>query len=164
MTRTLLLMRHAQAEDFAPGRTDDQRRLTPHGLSLAQGAGDYLREQGAVVDRVLVSSSVRTRETAEQMGFTDVVASPALYNASAETILDTIAETFTDDHHTVLVIGHAPGIPALVHNLIDREKSSPALFEKIAGRFPTCTLVRIDIDGDWSDPKPGVLRAVRIVD
>lgn len=65
--RRLLLMRHGSVEYFdADGRPrpPDDVPLTAQGVAQARAIGEALAASGAVIDRVLTSGLVRTRETA----------------------------------------------------------------------------------------------------
>jgi phosphohistidine phosphatase len=50
----------------------------------------------------------------------------------------------------VLVVGHAPGIPALAENLADRLHSSPEALALIRYNYPPATLVGLEFFGGWS--------------
>jgi len=114
-SRTLILMRHAAAGGGA--HRDHDRRLTPSGAQDATAAGDWIRQSLPAVDAVLSSTAVRTRQT---LAATRIDA-PArfadeLYGGGIDDILEQIALT-PDDARTVLVVGHAPGIPSVAHEL-----------------------------------------------
>ena len=82
----------------------------------AEAAGRWLHELGMGIDEVLCSASTRTQQTAEAMwsggcAEADVQIERALYNASADSILDVVRGA-DQDANVVMVIGHAPGVPA----------------------------------------------------
>ncbi|MDN5727224.1 MAG: histidine phosphatase family protein [Propionibacteriales bacterium] len=152
---TLLLLRHATAVAFAPGRSDSERPLTDHGHAQAVAVGDLLATTH--VDRVLCSPAVRTRQTADGLALAcEIELAPALHNAGADTILALISEV-DETVGTLLVVGHAPGIPALAQELAGPDSASSAL-AAIRRGYPPATLVRIEVDGTWADP-----RATRLV-
>ena len=162
--RTLLLLRHAQAEDSLPGHRDEQRPLTTHGRTQATAVGDYLRAEQFSVDHALCSPATRTRETLEALGDMGQVEPIArLYNAGSDTILEAVRE-IADEVKTALVVGHAPGIPALAHDLADVSTSDAKALEEIAYRFPTATLVGLTFDGPWTDLRTARLAFTRIAD
>ena len=116
MMRRLYLMRHAQAESFSP-HGDKDRRLSTRGRLQAREVGERLA--GARIERALVSDAERTRETFAELRLPDVDGVPVhvefraeLYDAGTRTMLARIAET-PDEVRTLLVLGHAPTIPAL---------------------------------------------------
>lgn len=150
--RTLLLLRHAQAVDFAPGRGDMDRPLTEAGREQADRVAEILAEQGFDVDRALCSAAVRTRETAERLGLgVELELLEDLYNAGSETIERHIAES-EPDQRVVLVVGHAPGIPTLAHSLADEQTSDAWAMEGIARGYPPATLAVLEVSGDWAAP------------
>lgn len=148
--RTLLLLRHAKAADIAPGRPDEERSLSPYGLDQARGVGDYLRQLDRAVQHALCSSATRARQTLDALGLTcGSEISRDLYNAAADTILEEI-RLFSPGIEVALVVGHAPGIPALTHDLAQSKRSAPKALATIEDRFPTSTLVRLEFQDDWS--------------
>ena len=110
-------MRHAAAAN--PGATSDHDRpLTPAGWSDAEEAGGWIAAELPPVDAVLCSSALRARQTLEATGVRGAVdVSDALYNGGIEDIMDAVAAA-PAAARTVLVIGHAPGIPAAAHDLL----------------------------------------------
>ena len=114
-SRTLILMRHAEA---GGAFNDHERPLTPAGLVDAAAAGDWIRSALPEVDAVLCSTALRTRQTLAATG----VRAPTrfaleLYGGGIDDILSQIALT-PGTADTVLVVGHAPGIPAAAHELL----------------------------------------------
>ena len=159
-TRSLLLLRHGQAEKARPGQRDADRHLTPRGQTEADGVGAFLRERGVRVDRVLCSPATRTRETLERLDLdvpTEYV--PLLYQAGPAEVLELAAAA---DVTTVLVVGHAPGLPDVVHDLADPTTAAPAAARAVADRFPPATLAWLTVPGDWYDPSAAVLAGVRL--
>lgn len=151
--RTLILMRHAQTEETRPGSRDADRRLTAQGEQQAVGAGSFLRDQGIVIDAVLCSSAVRTRQTLDLLDLagdptTDI--SVRYYDAGTDTLIEAIA-ALPDECRTAMLIGHAPAVPGLVYELCDRATSDSAAFDSVTSRFPAGTLARLEFDGTWAD-------------
>jgi phosphohistidine phosphatase len=165
--RTLLVLRHAKTEDMRPGSRDSERRLTPDGERHAQEVGDYLRSEGITIDAVLCSSAARARQTLELLKLGDqpaqdrVEIADLLYNAGADTLLNAVRE-LPDDCRVALLIGHAPGAPRVVSELIDQTTSTPEAVSAIEGRFPAAALAQLEFDGDWSEIECGSLVLVRI--
>ncbi|MFT4167424.1 MAG: histidine phosphatase family protein [Microlunatus sp.] len=156
MTRTLLLLRHAEAEATRPGFRDRDRRLTEHGRTQAEAVGDAIRAEGWSVDHVCCSSAVRTRETLAGLELGDpepgkgptVEVIDGLYNAGSDSIVELI-ETLPDTVGCALVVGHAPGVPGVLWDLVDQTSADPVAWSLVAGRFPPATLVALTVD-DWS--------------
>lgn len=152
MTRTLLLLRHAEAETTRPGFRDRDRRLTERGREQAKAVGDAIRAEGWMVDQVLCSSAVRTRETLGGLaldGQPTIEVIDSLYNAGGDSIVELI-ETLPDRSRCALVVGHAPGIPGVLWELVDQTAADPSASSVVSIRFPPATLAALTVD-DWSE-------------
>lgn len=156
--RTLLLLRHAEATPVAPGRHDSERPLTDDGLRQAAAVATALRTGRLEPDLVISSSALRTQQTAEALEFdAPVQIDRRLYNAGSDTILEVLHEV-VGDPSVVLVVGHAPGVPALAHDLADPDSSDPAALQAIDGGYPSATLCQLEFDEPWTE-----LRSARLV-
>ena len=80
----------------------------PRTLAQADALGEWLAEKGAVFDRVLCSTAVRTRETAEYARLQVTHFLDAIYEASVGELVR-LLESHSDAEHLALV-GHNPGI------------------------------------------------------
>ena len=114
--RELILLRHAHAESSMPGQADLDRPLSAVGLSEAEAAARWLREQGLRPDRVLCSPARRTRETLDAVltdpAGIDCRLEEAIYEATPGTLAGLV-----DAHADVdrlLLVGHNPGLEQLV--------------------------------------------------
>ncbi|WP_425308064.1 histidine phosphatase family protein [Ammonicoccus fulvus] len=155
--RLLFLMRHAEAVTFAPGLGDIDRPLSSDGREQAGRAASYLGELGVRIDGVLCSAAVRTKETAGLLGLSAPVRHSAeIYNAGSDTIRELVGEV-DDELEVLLVVGHAPGIPTLAHDLADDELSDADALRLISQGYPPATLVGIEVEGSWTDLRPGRL-------
>ena len=63
--KRLYILRHAKAAQAEPGQDDHARALTVRGIADAEAMARYLRKNGAKLDRVLISTSARTIQTAD---------------------------------------------------------------------------------------------------
>ncbi len=155
LRRSLLVLRHAQAEETRPGSRDTERRLTTAGEHHAREAGDYLHRRGITVDTVLCSSAVRARQTLDQLKLGDPPApnqvdiADRFYNAGTDTLIEAVRD-LPGDCHVALLVGHAPGAPGVVYELTDPTTSAPEAVAAIEGRFPAGTVAQLEFDGDWS--------------
>ena len=107
--RTLVLLRHSKA---GPHVGDDHaRRLSDRGREDAASARRWLGEQGIAPDRVVVSTSTRTRETWElaSVGHAVPEYDDRIYEASVADLREVVQET-GPDVATVLLVGHNPSI------------------------------------------------------
>lgn len=141
--KTLLLLRHAKADNAAPGSSDINRPLNERGEIEAQAIGTFIRKQHWAIDLVLCSPALRARETAELVlsaaGVTaNVRYDQRIYEAAPRQLLELISEVEAA-RSTVLLIGHNPGIEELLRGLTGHgEPMSPA------------SLARIDFNFEWS--------------
>jgi phosphohistidine phosphatase len=149
---TLILMRHAQAEPAAIDGADHERPLSDTGRREALRAAQQLRAMTSLPDRVLISPSLRTRQTADivcgALGLDSGVCSivDALYLATPSPLRAAIAANAAASA-CLLVIGHNPGISELARRL-QRESDGFSL--------PTGGLCRIDVaDSGWNALRTG---------
>ncbi|MCE1173202.1 MAG: histidine phosphatase family protein [Propionibacteriales bacterium] len=143
----LYLLRHADAEGDLYGLGDASRELSRQGRSQARDVGVFLAD--VTIDLVLCSSATRTRQTAQLLNLHAPIRHlPRLYNANARQILAEL--TGVDDAiRTVLVVGHAPGLPGLAYHLADG-KSDAAALSRVRPVYPPATLVGLEFVGGWS--------------
>lgn len=117
LTTRLYVIRHALAEDEAPGGDDAARRLTKKGRRKFARLVRLLEAAGMEIDLVATSPLVRTRETAEILAETlgsrppiavvDALAPGADWQALVEW-------TIRQDAARVAWVGHAPCVGRLV--------------------------------------------------
>ncbi|MEV0340348.1 histidine phosphatase family protein [Nocardia sp. NPDC050713] len=158
MVRTLILMRHGKSS-YPDGVGDHERPLAPRGQREAGLAGDWLRETQPPIDAVRCSTAVRTRETLAATGITaPVVYERGIYEASPRTLIELI-QLSDDDVETLLLIGHAPGMPWTAWELAANRKSNQAV--ELSRKFPTSALAVLEFDRPWSDIDPGTGELVR---
>ena len=146
--RRLILLRHAKSDWSEPGKADLGRPLNPRGREAAVLIGEYMMKHHLVPDRAVVSTAERTRETWSLVagafkqppkGSFDA----RLYEAPPELLLDVIKET-KPAIHTLLVIGHNPGL----HDARDspdrygRHRRAPAHPREIADWRSRCDRLR----------------------
>ena len=142
--KTLLLLRHAKAENPTAGSSDINRALNERGQKEAQAIGTFIRKQNLTFELVLCSPAVRARETAELvLAAAEVTANvrydQRIYEASPRQLLEIISEV-EEDKSAVLLVGHNPGMEDLLSALTATGES-----------MATGTLAKIDFNFDeWS--------------
>jgi phosphohistidine phosphatase len=117
---TLLVFRHAKAE-AGDGMADELRELSPRGRKEARRMGELARNESLVPQRILSSTSVRTRETVGLfVEAADCAASVEylrlLYLGEPRAYLDALAK-HAQGATRVMVVGHNPGLEDLVREL-----------------------------------------------
>jgi len=127
--KTLLVLRHAKASPEDGTGSDHDRPLTKRGLKAARRMGQLLKEHQLVPDVVLASTAERARTTAE-LAAAEADSRAAvrllreLYLAEPPTYLEALREVeATADK--VLVVGHNPGLEALVYRLTGATEHMP---------------------------------------
>jgi phosphohistidine phosphatase len=134
----LLLLRHCEAApppggDFST-QADLARQLTEVGHKMARQRGESMRKAGLVPDLVLCSPAMRTRQTyAGLLPFgngarPEIRIEPTLYLAAPDELLARLRVT-PDSVHTILLVGHNPGLPALARYLNGVERALDSDFE-----------------------------------
>jgi phosphohistidine phosphatase len=164
--RRLILFRHSKADRSQPGERDIDRALVERGRKDAAQIGAYMATHGLAPDRVLISPALRTQETWK---YASAAFKPApgaatlerLYDATAHTVLAVIKDV-PPAAHTLLVVGHNPGLHDLVLLLI--ASGGVEAREQLMEKLPTSGLVIVDfaID-DWARLHPHSGRLERFV-
>jgi phosphohistidine phosphatase len=163
--RTLILLRHAKAEHIQ-GKPDHDRGLAPRGRGDARAVGEWISDpaRAAVLDLVLCSTSERARQTLDCVlagGATakDMRFDERIYDASAASLLDLLLEV-PDSVNSVLMIGHAPGIPVLATALAHDVSESTDVIDRLSRGFPTSALAVLGFEGRWArlGPESAYLR------
>jgi phosphohistidine phosphatase len=160
--KRLYILRHAKAAQAEPGQDDHARALTVRGIADAEALARYLRKNEAKLDRVLISTSARTIQTADLVlrELADHVPRAdyrdGLYLASAVKILGML-KMLPGKLSEVMVVGHNPGLEELAA-LLAREPVRRKERERrgeLDEKFPTTALAVLDFDIDrWRDLKP----------
>lgn len=148
----LVLLRHAEAEATRPGHRDRDRRLTSHGRDQAGAAGAAIRAHGWIIDHVLCSPAVRARETLDGLGLAaevEVEIVESLYDGGSDGIIELI-RTLPAQVRCGLVVGHAPSVPGVLHQLVDASRAAPSAWSAVESRFPPATLAAVVVD-HWPD-------------
>ncbi|WP_240148608.1 SixA phosphatase family protein [Diaminobutyricibacter tongyongensis] len=150
--RTLILLRHAKS-DWSESGPDFDRPLAERGLAQAPLAGLWLASRAGRIDVAIVSPARRARETWHLASAQFASAPPTrfddrMYAASAQQLLDIVRDV-PDDVHTILLVGHNPGIEQLASLLADEDVT-----------LPTSGIAEIGVTGPWHelDAASAVLR------
>jgi phosphohistidine phosphatase len=172
--RKLVLLRHAKSA--WPDVPDHERPLAGRGRRDAPVMGRWLRAAGHVPDRVLCSTARRTRET-WQLAQPELGAAPPVsfedrvYEASAEELLD-LARHTRSAVKTLLIVGHAPGIPELALMLAGAGAPPDGgeggavpqdVVDRMRAKFPTAAIAVLELTGPWDRLTPGAARLTSFV-
>jgi phosphohistidine phosphatase len=143
--KTLLIMRHAKSSWKDTTMADHERPLNDRGEADAPRMGEALAERDLVPDRILSSSAVRARVTAElvaQHSLFDgqITLDRNLYQAGLDEFIGSL-QRIPPDPDIVLLVGHNPGISELVDFLTDTPEPMTTA---------TIAVVQLPIDR-WAD-------------
>jgi phosphohistidine phosphatase len=150
--RTLVLVRHGKSSwDYDVD--DHERPLSGRGRRDAEALGRFLSQRSIRVDLVLCSTAMRTKQTwdyAKAGGATagEIQYLREIYHAWVPELLTMIREV-PDEIRTLLVLGHAPGIPDLVEHLCVRTESPD--WTQMDSKFPTSGLAVVNVPGPWGE-------------
>lgn len=125
--KTLLLMRHAKSSWKEKDIPDHERPLNKRGRHDVPMMGELLVDRELVPQRIISSTAVRSRQTAEgvakEAGFQgDIIFQDRLYMAEAEEYIHVLRE-LPDDLERVMIVGHNPGLEVLLQLLSGRIES-----------------------------------------
>src|SRR5258708_1538136 len=120
--RRLMLLRHAKSDWSTPGQRDHDRPLNARGREAAPKMGAYMVRHALIPDLIVASTAKRVVETLDLLlpAFDKppkVAADAAVYEASPHALLASIKQT-PRAAHSLLMVGHNPGLAALAELLI----------------------------------------------
>ena len=101
--------------------------MSEQGREQAAAVGETIRSAGWAVDQVLCSPAVRVRETVDGLELpedVEVEVVDSLYDAGSDGIIELI-QALPDHVRCALVVGHAPGVPGVLHELVDPSTADP---------------------------------------
>ncbi|MGL1885940.1 MAG: histidine phosphatase family protein [Reichenbachiella sp.] len=146
MTKTLLLIRHAEADSTNFDIKDIERPLTSDGEIMASKVGRYLKKADLEPDAIMASTALRTRQTAgffvEQLSFdaNKIELNENLYEASTRILLGVI-NNIDPDLDNVVIVAHNPGISYLAEYMTG----------EIIGNVSPAGIIQLKFDGDWAE-------------
>jgi phosphohistidine phosphatase len=160
LTFTLTLFRHAKSswDDSVP--RDFDRPLNKRGEKAAVTMGTWVKRTGLTFDHVVASPAVRVIETIDQ--FVKGTAQRLepnwdrrIYLASSATLMDVLRDQ-SDEHRSVLMVGHNPGLEDLVLDLCPDDGTSP-LRASVWEKYPTAAIARMELNvNHWSELERGL--------
>jgi phosphohistidine phosphatase len=162
--RRLILLRHAKS-DRPAGVSDLDRPLNSRGKRTAPRVGEYLAAEGLRPDVVVVSPSLRTRQTWDAVQPALKGPEPeivqAIYEAPDSALLAVLRST-PDTAASLLMIGHNPGLQELALRLAGSGDKTGR--KRLTVEFPTAAVAVIDFEGEtWGSVAAGSGRLERFV-
>lgn len=161
---TLYVMRHAKSS-WDTGDPDHERPLNDRGRRQSLDAAEYLLSRGTPIERVLCSTSTRTRQTWHRLvdgGVTadEVTFHEEIYESTPADVLP-LLRALPDDVATALLVGHFPCVTELVVELAV-DDDHPA-WEPLLAKFVTSGIATLEFDVPWSGLGPQTASLVDFV-
>ena len=151
--RRLFVLRHADAVSHGSGLSDAYRPLSARGQQSLPELRGWIEAHGHAIRAVRCSAAVRAVATLDGVREAlptgaDLEVSEDLYHAGGEALLARCRE-LGDDVPAALLVGHNPGVAALVHELAIQD--APVVRQALAGGFPPGALAELVVPVPWSD-------------
>lgn len=151
--RTLILYRHAKSDWADPALSDKQRPLAERGKKAAPVMAEYLASNDLLPDRILCSSSQRTRETmmpliSKLVGEPEILLLHQAYTDGDTDYLNLIRK-HGGNASRLMVIGHNPATEVSAA-AFSKEGSGPQ-WDDLRYKYPSggIAVVNFEIE-DWS--------------
>jgi phosphohistidine phosphatase len=162
MTR-LYILRHAKAATAIPGMRDFDRPLEAAGRIAAGALGRKLALSDVVINAVICSPSLRTRQTLEDVTqHLPEVPAPSfvqeVYTGEWNTYLDLIRGAPTEG--SLMIVGHNPSCEDIVHQLVGSGEKQA--LRKLLDGFAPGTLAAVDFAVPFAQlgPRMGYLESL----
>ncbi len=144
---TLIVLRHAKS-DWSGHQSDVHRPLAERGRKQAPEAGRWLAANAGPIGLAVVSPATRARSTwdlasAELDVPPETREDERVYAASCRELLD-VVRGIDEQHGTVVLVGHNPGVEELVEQLTGAWVS-----------MVTSALAVVELPGTWAAAAPG---------
>ena len=129
MSKKILIIRHATAEDYASTGQDFDRELTTKGIKQSEEMSKVLRDLNISPQKIYTSPAPRAKNTAQifakNLGYSheNIIENQDAYEASVEHLLE-IVDNFDEQADTVALFGHNPGLAYLAGYLGSQAISS----------------------------------------
>lgn len=155
----LTLVRHAKSSWDCPELGDFERPLNARGRRDAPVMAQRLVDLGRRPDRLVSSPALRAISTAHVFSTVlglpadDIQIRPRVYDASIQTLLDTVRSLDPAARH-VLMFGHNPGFSELALTL------AHCPFRDM----PTCAIAALELHAEaWTEVGPGCGRLIHFL-
>lgn len=151
--RRLFVLRHAHAVSHGSGLSDAMRPLSARGEQDLPQLRQRLEERGGSIGAVRCSAAVRAAATLAGIrealpADADVEVSNDLYHAGGDELLARCQE-LDGEVGGALVIGHNPGVAALVHELAIQD--TPVVRQALGAGFPPGALAELVVPVPWRE-------------
>ena len=142
--KSLIIVRHCKSSWADLSLSDFDRPLNKRGNIDGELMSNYLREKEKKIDKLILSTSKRTRLTSkyftEKIHFDSISYIDELYHASYSDIINIISKV-ENNFNSVMVIGHNPGLTELINQYTIMNIYN----------LPTTGVVKVEFKGDKWD-------------
>lgn len=143
--KILYLLRHAKSSWTNANLSDFERPLNERGLNAAPFMGELMARNALAPDVIVSSPATRAAETARLVkdagGLNaEIRFEERIYEASPNTLRQVISE-LSDDLDSAMLVGHNPGMEAIIRYLADRIEPMPTA---------ALAVIKLKIDS-WAD-------------
>ena len=139
--KSLIIVRHCKSSWADLSLSDFDRPLNKRGNIDGELMSNYLREKEKKIDKLILSTSKRTRLTSkyftEKIHFDSISYIDELYHASYSDIINIISKV-ENNFNSVMVIGHNPGLTELINQYTIMNIYN----------LPTTGVVKVEFKGD----------------
>ncbi len=116
----IYLVRHGEAENISPGKSDSARELTPDGVKTVHNAANGWMKLFEKLDYIVSSPLLRAKQTAQIIGevygiSNNIIIDPVVISGDAEELLRFAVSLKAND---ICFCGHEPDFSRYVSELI----------------------------------------------
>lgn len=160
----LVIMRHAKSSWKDP-LPDHDRPLNKRGHRDGKAAGEWLNQHIGTPDRVLSSTSTRTRLTWERVqagggAAEEITFHKELYEDGSDAYVE-LLRSLPESVGTAMVLGHWPDVEELTRSLAPQD-DHPG-WESMEIKFPTSAIAVLEVPVPWSGLDKQVARLIDYV-
>ena len=139
--KSLIIVRHCKSSWADLSLSDFDRPLNKRGNIDGELMSNYLREKEKKIDKLILSTSKRTRLTSkyftEKIHFDSISYLDELYHANYLDIINIISKV-ENNFNSIMVIGHNPGLTELINQYTIMNIYN----------LPTTGVVKVEFKGD----------------
>lgn len=157
--RELMLLRHAKSDWKDDTLADLERPLADKGKKSICKISHWLHDQALLPDLILVSPAKRTRQTLKRLKLPKTIpieVHTELYLANLTTLTSLLAQV-PSHYERVLIIGHNPGLEALMRFLSQKQQNHTLKL------FPTASLAHFVMPFNWQTLNAGSGRLTQFI-
>lgn len=149
--KTLIIMRHAKSSWSNAHLSDHERPLNSRGKQNAPQMGAHLKQEELTPQLIISSTAKRAASTAKLVAEAsdyegEIIYESEFYHAAPETYIEAVQQ-LSDEIDRVMVVGHNPGMEALVEELTGEEERFSTANVAVV-QIPVLKWQEVDLAGD----------------